>query len=190
MITAGIAAFALALAAQTPAAPPSEQSADDEIVVRAKPNKYWSAGVEAFKAGDYALAEKEFDVLAKRARGTTRLEVYLLQSFVSDFIFVIDRLPDDVAAVYYMRGAAQARQLKYDEAVGSFKEASRINPDFYDPYADLALVHILRGRPDLARRKLRPMAKLLTKCSYKCEEKRVRYDRVQELLDAPAATVG
>lgn len=183
-------AFAFLLALQAAAgaggaAPPEPESPGKEIVVTAeRQNKRWLEGLEAFRAGRYAEAEEKLRVLEQRVESVARFEALLLSGFSSDFVFTIDRIPNEGAAIVYLRGVAQARQGKLNIAAGAMKEALRIDSKFYDAYVDLALIEVLRGRPHAARRHLKPMAKLLKKCDYNCEEKQARYNRVQEVVSA------
>jgi len=167
-----------------------EQTPDDPLIVEGtQPNRLARAGIEAFQLGDYALAEAKFTALALRAKDAARVEAIQLGELFrqsptlgGDFFFTIDRLPDDAAVVYYLVGAAQARQRKFDEASSSFAEAIRVNYEFFDSHADYALVNIVRNKPNKAAMSLRAMGKLLARCEENCEAKRVRYDRVADLL--------
>ncbi len=185
--------FALLVAAQAApetgaAQPPSAQASQDEdIVIPAKKQgRLWLEGLEAFKAGRYAEAEAKLYTLEQRVETVARSEAQLLEELTREshnFIFTVDRIPDDGAAIVYVRGIAQARQGKLDLAAGAMRETMRINSKFFDAYADLALIQMLRGRPDLAQRQLKPMAKLISKCVYNCAEKQARYERVRELAE-------
>jgi tetratricopeptide (TPR) repeat protein len=188
--------FALLVAAQAPpetvaAEPPSAQASQDEdIVIPAKKQgRLWLEGLEAFKAGRYAEAEAKLYTLEQRVELGARSEALLLEELTvqpqsgkrQNFILTVDQIPDEGAAIVYVRGIAQARQGKLAQAAGAMRETMRIDSKFFDAYADLALIQVLRGRPDLARRQLKPMAKLISKCDYNCAEKQARYERVREL---------
>lgn len=190
-------ALALILALQAapettqPSAPPGQK--DKEIVVTGKKQKQlWLESLEAFRAGRYAEAEKKAHALEQRVEGAARFENQNRASFLgngittAEFLFTVDRIPAEGAAVVYLRGIAQARQGKLDAAAGAMKESLRIDPKFFDACVDLALIQMLRGRPDLARRQLKPMAKLLATCDYNCEEKQARYARVQQAAEGEA----
>lgn len=182
--------FGLQAAAGAGGDDPSEPKAppDKEIVVIGqRQSKLWLEGLEAFRAGRYAEAEKNFHALEQSVETEARFEIINLASFSSVFLFTVDRVPDAAAAIVYARGIAQARQGKLDTAAAAMKEALRIDSKFYDAYVDLALIEVLRGRQHAARRNLKPMAKLLTKCDYNCEEKQARYNRVQEVVSAGVA---
>lgn len=185
--------FAFIVAAQAApeteaAQPPSAQASQDEdIVIPAKKqSRLWLEGLEAFKAGRYAEAEEKLYTLEQRVETVARSEAQLLEELTREshnFIFTVDRVPDEGAAIVYVRGIAQAHQGKLDLAAGAMKEAMRIDSRFFDAYVDLALIQVLRGRPDLARRQLKPMAKLISKCDYNCAEKQARYERVREVAE-------
>lgn len=189
---------ALQAAPETTQPPPPAAAKEKEIVVFGEVQKrLWLEGLEAFRAGRYAEAEKKAYALEQRVEGAARFENQNRASFLSsesslgsrvfaDFLFTVDRIPNEGAAVVYLRGIAQARQGKLDAAAGAMKEALRIDAKFFDGYVDLALIQVLRGRPDLARRQLKPMAKLLATCDYNCEEKQARYARVQEAAEGEA----
>ncbi len=159
--------------------PEAERDSDEIVVPGVKPPRLWIEGLEAFRSGRYAEAEQKLHVLELRVEFVARGEAGLA-SF-NDFVFTVDRIPDEGAAIVYVRGIAQARQGKFAQAAGAMREAMRINSKFFDAYADLALIQMLRGRPDLARRQLKPMAKLISKCDYNCAEKQARYERAREL---------
>jgi tetratricopeptide (TPR) repeat protein len=161
--------------------PEAERDGDEIVVPGVKPPRLWIEGLEAFRSGRYAEAEEKLHTLELRVETESRFEALLIGDYVSDFIFTVDRIPDEGAAIVYVRGIAQARQGKLDLALGAMRETMRIDSKFFDAYADLALIQVLRGRPDLARRQLKPMAKLISKCDYNCAEKQARYERVREL---------
>jgi len=195
VFVAPIAAFIFALLAApptgpaAPTAPPAAQDTgnDKEIVVIAeRQKKLWLESLEAFRAGRYAEAEEKTFSLEQSVENEARFAILNLSIFTSDFIFTVDRVPDAAAAIVYVRGIAQARQGKLDAAAGAMKESLRIDPKFFDAYVDLALIEVLRKRPDRARRQLKPMEKLLAKCDYNCEEKQVRYQRVQQAAQSGA----
>ncbi len=169
--------------------PEAERDSDEIVVPGVKPPRLWLEGLEAFKAGRYAEAEEKLYTLEQRVELGARSEALLLEELTvqaesgkrQNFILTVDQIPDEGAAIVYVRGIAQARQGKLDLAAGAMRETMRIDSKFFDAYADLALIQVLRGRPDLARRQLKPMAKLISKCVYNCAEKQARYERVREL---------
>ena len=167
----------------------AQAAQSDPVIVSAeKQSRLWLEGVQAFRDGRYAEAEHKLHLLELRVEGKARLDAILLGSYTNDFLLTIDQVEDGDAAIVYLRGAAQARQGKFAQAAEAMSEAIRIDPKFFDAKADLALISLLRHKPDVARQQLKYMGKLLKHCDQKCDEKQVRYDRVSALLDREAAS--
>lgn len=162
------------------------QPSEDIVVPGKKQSRLWFEAIEAFKAGRYAEAEEKLHTLEQRVELVARVEAIPLGGYTRDFIFTVDRVPDDAAAIVYVRGIAQARQGKLDEAADAMNETLRINPKFFDAYADFVLIQALRGRSNRGRWHVMRMSKLLAKCDYNCAEKRVRYERAKEVVYAEA----
>ena len=129
---------------------------DEEIIVDGPlhMSKRIGKGFAAFRAGDYAAAEKHF----RRVRNIEKFQANYSNDVLREFVgntnmssFRVDlRFSDQqelevMAILYYMEGLSQALQGETKWAKASFRKAMRFNPRHFDARADYALLEIETG---------------------------------------------
>lgn len=129
---------------------------DEEIIVDGPlhMSRRIGKGFAAFRAGDYAAAEKHF----RRVRNIEKFQANFNNDVLREFVgntnmssFRVDLRSSDqqelevIAILYYMEGLSQALRGEIKWAKTSFRKAMRYNPRHFDARADYALLEIETG---------------------------------------------
>ncbi len=149
---------------------------EEEIVVQGRKNlsRQVKRGFEAFHAGEFEKAESYF----YRVRAGYQLQASItFQEFADMWSFanltgatsVYTTTADQevkkaLSIIHYMEGMSQRAQGDVAAARRSFKRAYKINGHHFDARADYALAEIEMGRPQIAVKHVRRLAKELSKC--------------------------
>ncbi|UTW56242.1 lipopolysaccharide assembly protein LapB [Kordiimonas sp. SCSIO 12610] len=153
-------------------------------------------GMKAFNDGNYALAEQKFNVLAVKqhrdVRRRTGVENILTFNQGRNFSFAPDKFDEDdtytsaprakarafaqpiplarlsraASQLFFVKGVAQLRQDKNDEAIQSFKRALKINKYNLDARIEYALTSMKTGDLETAGKHITALDKIAAKhCS-------------------------
>lgn len=130
-------------------------------------------GFDAFRAGDYAAAEKFFKRVRKFEDFQANYNSDALREFkgnVNMGSFRVDlRFTDQeelkvMAILLYMEGLSQALQGETGWAKASFRKAMRYNPKHFDARADYALLEIESGGLKKAAKHMEKLTDAWLKC--------------------------
>ena len=148
---------------------------DEEIIVDGPlhMSKRIGKGFAAFRAGDYAAAEKYFKRVRKFEDFQANYNSDALREFkgnVNMGSFRVDlRFSDPeelkvMAVLLYMEGLSQAMQGETEWAKASFRKAMRYNPKHFDARADYALLEIETGGLEKAAKHMEKLTDAWLKC--------------------------
>lgn len=174
------AASVLAVSMGSAALEPAETDrieVEEEIVVQGRKNlsRQVKRGFEAFRAGNFEQAESYF----YRVRAGYQLQASVtFQEFADMWNFanltgatsVYTTTADQevrkaLSIIHYMEGMSQRAQGDLTAARRSFKRAYKMNGKHFDARADYALAEIELGRPHIAAKHVKRLAKELSECS-------------------------
>ncbi|MEL7128673.1 MAG: tetratricopeptide repeat protein [Pseudomonadota bacterium] len=108
------------------------------------PSEVYREGVQQYRAGDYAKAEKSF----RRVARVTRTD----------------------ANTHYMLGLSQIELEKWRKASGSLRKAVRYNEDLHDARAKLGFVYIQQDKLDKANEQMGELETRLAACGDSCPQ--------------------
>lgn len=147
----------------------------EEIIVQGKPNisRRVKRGFAAFKARDFAAAEKYF----QRARKQYELEAGNTFFFMQDLwnisnvtgaraeSTILDvEVRKAIAIINFMEGMSQLAQGHEGSALYSFKRAIKVNPSHFDAHAEVALIQIKHGKAAKAKKHFKKLVRMFNKC--------------------------